>query len=167
MKYALEDLLRVRRFREDKAAAEVVESREQLADAESQLEQRRQELQDHLQWRLRREEELYQEIMQREVHLKDLEDVKSRVQVMRDKDQSYQEKVITAKKKVDDAQRQLDTAREAHLLAVRNREKLDEHKSMWLDESHQELEAKAETEMEDFQVKPNTILGSDSPLQGV
>ena len=75
-KYPLRDLLRVRQFREDKAARRLTQCREQVEHAEHLVAQRKQELVDYIQWREAREEELYKEVFKHEVKLKKLDDLK-------------------------------------------------------------------------------------------
>ena len=157
MKYELQDLLNVRKIREDNAAAEVTLRRQLVAEAEQNVVRRKQELQDYIQWRIQREQELYDSVMQQEVHLNDLEELKLDVQILRDKEHAYKEKIIEAEKQLKDAQDNLETAKQKYTEAVRNREKLDEHKKIWTEEAEKEQEFEAEKEMEDFRTKQPAI----------
>jgi len=55
-KYPLDDLLRVRKFREEEAAAAAVRSRQQLEAARELVEQRSLALEKHIQYRMQREQ---------------------------------------------------------------------------------------------------------------
>src|SRR5690606_14716604 len=96
MKYPLEDLLRVRRFREDERANELTRRRKAVAEAEEQLERRKQELRDYVDWRIRREKELYDEVLRQEIAVKQLDDLKLNIQILRENELAYQERIKQA-----------------------------------------------------------------------
>jgi type III secretion protein O len=157
MAYILEDLLRVRKFREDAAAAELTRCRKLVAEAEEQVELRKRELQEYVQWRLKREEEMYREVMQKPIHLNDLEDLKVSIQILRDDELKYEERIITAEKQLNEARQELEQAQAAYRQAVKDREKLEEHKEMWLEEEQKLQEAQAEKEIEDIPFKSGAL----------
>lgn len=158
MPYILEDLLRVRKFREDAAAAEMTRCRKLVAEAEELVGQRKKELKEYVQWRLQREEEMYQEVMQKSIHLNDLEDLKTNIQILRDDELKYEERIITAEKQLGEARQRLEQARAAYRQAVKNREKLEEHKALWLEEEQKAAEAQAEKEAEDIPFKSGSLV---------
>lgn len=153
MKYPLEDLLRVRRFREDEAQSQLTAARGQLEAAEAALDQAEQALAEYIQRRERREAELYDEIMLQEVSMKDLDDLKAAIATLREQQSGYEERVRQAHQDVAAATNALEAARQAYTEAVKNRRKIDEHKGLWTQQEHKRSEAEAEKEMEDFRVR--------------
>ena len=114
MKYPLEDLLRVRNFREDNAASELTKRRTEVEEAKQLLEQRKQELADYTQWRIQREEELYQEVMEQKVQLKTLDDLKMDIQMLREKEAVYQQRIVDAQQALKAAEQALEQAHQQH-----------------------------------------------------
>ena len=107
MKYPLEDLLRVRNFREDNAANELTKRRRAVEAAEDLVKQRKRELEEYIQWRIQREEELYREVMQKPVQLKELDDLKQDIQLLREKESLYEERIREAENGVVQAKEAL------------------------------------------------------------
>lgn len=152
-KYPLRDLLRVRKFREDKAAGELNKFRQKLKEANARVVKRQQELTNYIEWRVRREEDLYQEILKQQVRLKALDDLKLDIQVLREKEFAYRERVYQAEEAVVQVQTELNEAHAAYEQALKNREKIDEHEEMWAQGMAKLDEAIQEKEMEDFRVR--------------
>ena len=153
-RYPLEDLLRVRNFREDNAANELTRRRRAVEQAEQLVQQRKRELEEYIQWRINREEELYREVMQKPVQLKALDDLKQDIQLLREKEHLYEERIREAEKAVVQAKEALDQAQADYQAAVRDRQKIDEHKGIWAQETAKINEANQEKELEDFRVRP-------------
>ena len=153
MKYVLEDLLRVRRLREDTAASALARQRRRADEAERHVAQCKKELIEYVQWRIGREEAIYQEIMQQMIHRRDLDDLKSQIQVLRSNELPYKEKVLEAEKALAEVRKALEQAHAAHRLAMKKREKLDEHKKIWMEQAAKEEEYSAEKELEDFRTR--------------
>lgn len=152
-KYPLQDLLRVRLFREDAAQAEVTTARRKVEDAEQQILLREQELADYVQLRERREQEIYDEVFQQEVQVRDLDDLKMKIQILRYRQSTFEDAVTQAKRDLVAAQQTLEAAVAAHATAAKERRKIDEHKGIWAQEEAKRCEAEAEKELEDFRVR--------------
>ena len=153
MKYPLQDLLRVRLFREDAAQSEVTAARRRVEDARELIVRREQELADYIRQRKRREEELYDEVFRQEVQVRDLDDLKMNIQILRDRQSGYEDAVEQARSELIEAEKALAEAIAAHALTVKDRQKIDEHKSVWAQEEAKRCEAEAEKELEDFRVR--------------
>lgn len=153
MKYPLEDLLRVRRFREDERANELTRRRKAVAEAEEQLERRKQELRDYVDWRIRREKELYDEVLRQEIAVKQLDDLKLNIQILRENELAYQERIKQVEKDLEETRQALAAAQAAYQKAVRDSNKIEEHKAWWAQEAAKEAEAYQEKELEDFRVR--------------
>lgn len=153
MKYVLQPLMVVRVFREDAAANAMVAQRRRVAEAEADLVRRRKELADYTDWRIVREEELWQTVIGKEVLNKDLDDLKLDLQIVWAGQVERQEAVFLGEKTLEDERARLVETIDAHRKAMRSREKLDIHKEMWRTTVLKEAEYAAELELEDFKVR--------------
>jgi len=153
MKYILQPLLRVRLYREDQAANAMIQQRRRVAAAEAELERRRKDLADYEVWRVRREEEIWQSVIGKEVLNKDLDDLKLDLQIVWAGQVERQEAVFAGEKSLEEERAKLMDAIVAHQKAMRSREKLDIHKEMWRSSVLKEQEYAAELELEDFKVR--------------
>jgi len=153
MKYVLQPLMVVRVFREDAAANAMIAQRRRVAEAEADLVRRRKDLADYTDWRIVREEELWQTVIGKEVLNKDLDDLKLDLQIVWAGQVERQEAVFLGEKTLEDERARLVETIDAHRKAMRSREKLDIHKEMWRTTVLKEAEYAAELELEDFKVR--------------
>lgn len=153
MKYVLHDLLRVRKVREDNAMNEMIDAHRQADEAAARLEQRKRELHDYVQQRIAKEERMYQDVLGRSVHNRNLDDIRVQVKIMREDELPYHQRILEAAKLLEDARRELDQKREAYRMAMRSRDKLGEHRSIWTKQVQEEEERGEDKELEDFRVR--------------
>lgn len=153
MKYPLEELLSVRKFREGERASELARKRKAVGEAEQLVERRRQELKEYIAWRIQREEELYNGILRHEIAVRQLDDLKVNIQILRENELTYQERVQQAEKNLGAARHELATAQTTYQKAVKDSNKIEAHKSWWALEAAREAEAFQERELEDFRVR--------------
>ncbi len=104
-------------------------------------------------WRLRREEELYAEIVKQQVHRQDLDDLRSKIEGLRAEEVAKEEAVREAEAALKSARELLVKAHAAATKATKDREKISEHREQWLQEEAKESENNAEKELEDFRVR--------------
>lgn len=150
MGYPLERLLKVRKLREDAAETEVNRCTRELKEAEDNLQQRKDKLAEYTKWRLAEEERLFQEIKGHEIHLKEIDDYKLQLQSLRGREVKLEEKILEARKQIEDCKEALEEARKLRLQAMRGRRKIEEHNQRW-DEEQRVLEERAEDlELEEF-----------------
>ncbi|MEM7475297.1 MAG: YscO family type III secretion system apparatus protein [Planctomycetota bacterium] len=152
-KYPLRDLEKVRRIREENAASEVLKAKNGVLTAQEEVLRCEKEVESYHDWRLNREEELYQEIVDQQIQLKELDGLKIQIQLLRDKELMLHRKVEEAKKKLEDAKQHLLDAQDSHRQASRDLEKIEKHKEEWAQEAAKEAESNLEKEMEDFRVR--------------
>ena len=156
-KYPLKDLLRVRRFREDAAAAQVTKCRRAMEAAKEAIVSRKKELTDYQERRVQLEQNEYDAVVDQEIQLRDLDDLKLNIQLLRDNELAYHDRVREAQQHVVAAEKALMEAKEHYRAAVKDREKIDEHKEIWSQEMAKEAEANLEKEMEDFRVRKEEV----------
>lgn len=156
MKYPLEDLLRVRRLREDAAARALSKQRLALEAAEKALHDWQRRLAEYVETRKRKTEELYREVMGLPTQKPRLDDLRMDLSVLAAKQSEMEDAVLTAEKNVDAEREKLRDAVRAYFLAASQREKLDRHKDDFRTEANRAAEKRAELELEDFRVRSLT-----------
>ena len=113
-------------LREDRASEEQRRCRYALEEAAKLVERAKREREDYRVWRIKREIELFDEIEKQMVKLRDLEDLKTDIGLMRGRESVFEQKIADAEKERQAAQ-QATTAAEAALAAAsRARKKFEE-----------------------------------------
>ena len=149
-KYVLEDLLRVRRVREDAAARQMAQRKATLVELNNELEIRKRELAEYQRWRLHREAELYAELLEQAIHRRDLDTLHHRLQKLRADENSCQARVTEMSERIQKEEEALEVDRQEYFKAYRSRDKLDQHKSLWIRDARKAQELADEKESEDF-----------------
>jgi type III secretion protein O len=149
-RYPLQDLLRVRQFREDNASNELTAQRKRVAEAEALVEQRKRERAEFHDWREQEEERLYQSVVQKQVTRQDLDDLRDTIANHRAHEDDLLVKVKESETALEQARESLRKAHAAWLAAQKSRQKITEHREQWLLEEAREAENFADKELEDF-----------------
>ncbi|MBG0775373.1 MAG: YscO family type III secretion system apparatus protein [Desulfovibrionaceae bacterium] len=163
--YALKDLLRVRNFRETTAANEVAACRRRLEEAERAIAARTRELAEYHGWRVNREGELFDGITGRMVHLNDLDDLKQKIALLREREAEHEQRVLDAESERDKRQGEVATAQERHRTAARDKAKIEEHRKIWLEEERKAAEFAADKELEDFRAPDRDALEEEEDAE--
>ena len=146
----IQRIVDVKERREDRAQEDVRRRRLALEDAARRLEQRRKELDEYRVWRVRREIELWDGIERRTVKLRDIEDLKLDIGLLRGREQLLAEHVVEAEKARSDANTALNEAVAVLEAATRNRQKFEDLAD-WLEaESRAYRERMEELEVEEL-----------------
>lgn len=146
----IQRIVDVKERREDRAQEDVRRRRLALEDAARRLEQRRKELDEYRVWRVRREIELWDGIERRTVKLRDIEDLKLDIGLLRGREQLLAEHVVEAEKARSDANTALNEAVAVLEAATRNRQKFEDLAD-WLEaESRAYRERMEELELEEL-----------------
>lgn len=146
----IQRIVDVKERREDRAQEDVRRRRLALEDAARRLEQRRKELDDYKVWRVRREIELWDGIERRTVKLRDIEDLKLDIGLLRGREQLFAEHVVEAEKARSEANAALTDAVAVLEAATRNRQKFEDLAD-WLEaESRAYRERMEELELEEL-----------------
>ena len=160
----LKELLKVKNIREESAEREVrrcqqeVElCKQEVERCKQEVERRQQELQDYVLWRGQEEQRLYDNIMNTSVHQNDLDKLKQKVAMMREKDVSLEQAITEAQQRVKEAQQRvkeaeqtLAAARKEHLKAKLAVEKFEEFCKVQDEEADKEAKRLEDLEMEEF-----------------
>ena len=148
--YPLTALLASRRFREDAAARETRLAREAEELARAAAAKAGEELRRYREWRPGEEARLFERLRGKIVPRSELDRHHGDVQTLRQTEIEKESASLLAEKAVEKAAAELERAREFQIAAIRNREKLDMHREIWLAAEKKRLEAAEEAEMEDF-----------------
>lgn len=146
----LEDILRIKVLRENTAAAEVKRAQYRLDQAVQAVEDRRREKQEYQQWRIREEERLFGELLNRPVAVQEIDDYKLEVANLRGRDNVYEDAIHKAQKEVSDAQEGVVKAVKVHRQAIAAREKFAEQVAEWRKEVQRLRDYQEDLEMEEF-----------------
>ena len=153
MKYALHELLRVRKLREDNAVNAMLNARRQADECAGRLEQCKRELDDYMRWRAMKEEQMYADVLRRPVQGRNLDDIRVQVEIMREDELPYRQRIQEAAESLETARRELALKSETYQAAMRGREKIDEHKSIWAEQIRKEEQCAEDKELEEFRVR--------------
>ena len=157
MPYTLQPLLRIRTMREDRASGELVAAKRNLAQAEEALAARQHDLEEWEKTKDERRDRIYDAIIGREVSRDQIDMANEGVARIDEEGVLKADNVKRAEGEVREKEAAADAARANLNLAIKNRMKIDEHKSVWLAEEAKEQEARAEGELEDFTVRKEEI----------
>ena len=158
IKYPLQRLLRLRFIREDKAAAEVTRRKQLLAEAKLEKIRCEKELADYREWRIEEEKRLFDAIKGKEISQKELDAYKHELLKLRGKEVQLEERIFEAQKQIDRCEQNLQDARDAYLGAVKERKKIEEHRSRWVEIEKLRQEREEEKELEEFIPKKRSLV---------
>ncbi len=148
--YLLQDLVRVREFREDRAGKAVIKARSVAEEARLDLRKKEKELTAYRKWRVEEEDRLIRSIMLKKVKLGEITDLRLDIAALREGELDHLDAVKKAEGDLDKALEDLEQARLAHIRATQELEKLLEHREAWRDEMKLESERVEDLEMEEF-----------------
>ena len=153
MPYTLQPLLRIRTMREDRASGELSAARRELAAAEDALEARRRDLAAYEETKEERRDRIYDAIIGRSVSREQIDLANEGVARIDEEGALKADNVARAEGERKKREEATVAARLKLSLAMKNRMKIDEHKSIWLVAEAAEQEHRAEGELEDFIVR--------------
>ena len=157
MSYFLQPLLRIRSMREDRAAGELTVARRAVAEAELKLEERKHELAEYEETKEDRRDRIYAAIIGRPVSREQIDLANEGVARIDEEGVLRADNVTRAEGELRDRETAAEAARVNFAVAMKNRMKIEEHKSVWLADEANELERRAEGELEDFIVRKPEI----------
>ena len=150
----LHELLKIKNIREKSANDEVRRCKNRLEQAHQKVERKEQELREYIDWRCKEEQQLYDNIINTQIKQNDLDSLKHKIALLREKDVLLEQSVEEAKQQIKVAEEELDKAREAHMKAMQAVEKFEEFTKVQDEEARKEAERLEDLEMEEFTVRP-------------
>ena len=157
MPYALQPLLVIREMREDRARGELTAARRAVAEAEEALAARQRELAEYEETKEERRDRIYDTIIGRKVSRDQIDLANEGVARIDEEGVLKADNVKRAEAERQTRQAAADTARSVFAQAMKNRMKIDEHRSVWQAEDARAAEAREESELEDFIVRKEEI----------
>jgi type III secretion protein O len=145
----VQDLLRIKLFREQQAERALLKARAELAEATEHLKQRQVAMKEFSEESIQREKSLYADLCSRLVFLKDIENVRIDIDLMKEKAIELKNQVDAADQKRNECIEREAAALLVHIHAVRAREKFDELLKSFKEEVDAVNNHKEELEMEE------------------
>jgi F0F1-type ATP synthase membrane subunit b/b' len=152
-KYELDDLLRVRGIRKDRAEKNLKEAQQLLKEAEQAIVKAQQELEDYKIFVVQETKRLYDQILKKCINKSEIDNINFMVKELQNKIFDYQKRVEEAILACDKAKENLDNCREELRLAERNIDKIESMKDVWREQVKLEEERQADAEVEDLPAK--------------
>jgi flagellar biosynthesis chaperone FliJ len=149
---AVEDLLRIKQFRENRCEVALGAARHALVTADVALDEARRKLVEFTADCTRRERAMYADLCSRLVQRKEIDEVGHQVEQMRKEIVGYGDVVTQALERRSKAAAALETARQEHATSVREREKFTELSANIQAERSIELTRREDTEMEEVRI---------------
>jgi len=145
----INDLLRIKIFREEQAERELKKARFALAEASEVLRKANLVLKEFTEESIRREKSMYDDLCTRLVFLKEIENVRTDIDLMKEKSAELKKKVESDElHRKECADREIE-AHVLHIEAVRMREKFNELRKTVAEEKELALAQFEELEMEE------------------
>ena len=158
-----DDLLRIKKFREDAAKRAVTVAEARLAERLKAVRDAEEALSDHHAFRIDEERRLFNEMKGEEVHLSDLENMKQAVGLLRNDELHLREKIDEERQTVPPSQKALAEAKEAHSHAMTATEKFRQFVAMQRAEEAKEAAFKEDAEAEEV---VESIIGARAAAGG-
>lgn len=153
-KYELQDLLRIRDMRKDRAQKELFKAKKKLQEAEQFLQEQKDKEAEFIEKKPFFIEQIYKNMLQKVQFKKNYMDI---VNLKLGKLDEHQMKlaieVEKAQNKYEEAQKDVVTCQENLQKARVNLDKIEEHKKIWVEEQNALEELTQDKELEDFKPK--------------
>lgn len=149
MKKLFDELLRIKRFREEQAELEAGRARRRMALAARARGQAEEALEQYRGEARRREDGMYDDLCSRVVRVREIDDVLQQVAGLKEGERRRDAAREDALKKESEAQEALDGARRAHQHALRQCDKFVDLAGMYQAEARKEQENKEDAEVEE------------------
>jgi type III secretion protein O len=144
-----EELLRIKRFREESAAHALTRQQRLLEERSATLQKARDEVASFHQYRIAKEQQLFENIKGQAVLLRAIDTMKQQVALLREQEATLESEILVAQKRLEEAKQALGQARSRHLEAVREHEKFEQFIEVQRAAQERERAMKEETELEE------------------
>lgn len=143
------DLLAIKAFRESKAESAVRRQRQALVEAVDRRLSSARRLEAFRDYATRHEREIYDDLCQRVVVLREIQDVHATVVALRDQERTHQGELEQACDHEHQEEQELESRKQVHAQATRMKEKFMELAQRYAQEELRELERKEDAELEE------------------
>jgi F0F1-type ATP synthase membrane subunit b/b' len=149
-KYVLEEMLRVRNFRKEKAEKNLNQARRLVEEGKENLKNAEKALEEYKVFMEKESDRLYKKIIMQKVKRGAVDELHYAVRLLKNKLVTHEQNIETAKDNLVKAEKNLEEKREALRDATRNVEKIQSHKEVWIKEANKEAELVQDKELEEF-----------------
>ena len=146
----LDDLLKIKRRREDDAVSAVAEARRALERQQEAARAKAQELKDYEAWQVTEKERLYDTLHNKNVTRDKLEKYREQIGLLRTRQLQLEEELLQARQEVTKAEQAVEHARQRRMDAHREVVKFEEYQRMLAEEQAREAQRKEDEETEDI-----------------
>jgi hypothetical protein len=146
MNYIFEDLMKIRKHREQYALNRILQARKRLREAKDEAQKRAKELSDFIRWRKYEENRLFDAIKRKYKKIIHLNQYNQCVDALVQEQDKLIEQLYQAEQQVKLAAEEDKKAYEQYILRHREKIKLEEHRKNWIlkqttiDQRHEENE---------------------------
>lgn len=153
-KYELQDLLRIRDMRKDRAQEDLFKAKKQLQEAEKFLQEKKDKEAEFIEKKPEFIELIYKNMLQKVQFKKNYMDlVNLKIGKLDEHQMKLAIEVEKAQNKYEEAQKNVATCQENLQRARVNLDKIEEHKKIWVEEQKALEELTQDKELEDFKPK--------------
>lgn len=153
MTISLNDLLHVKRIREDEAIKAMKERQLKLEQCRKIVDAKIVEHDDYAEWRKGEEKRLYREILNKAVHAYNLNIMRDQITSFQEKQQQLKEEIEKARTAVNEATKHLAEARQTRMEAYRTVKKYEEYRNIMQTLEDRKEERREELEAEEFGIR--------------
>ena len=150
MAYALQSMLRIREVREDKAQTALAGARRVRFEAERTKEERERDFVRFEETKDARVDAIFDAVMNKVIPRAKLDLAEEGVARIDEEGALLKDNVRQAESVVREKLTLEDTAHGVYIIAMKNRQKIEEHRAIWEEEDRKDREYRAEMELEDF-----------------
>jgi flagellar biosynthesis chaperone FliJ len=149
-KYVLEEMLRVRNFRKEAAEKNLKQAQRLVEEGKENVKNAEKALEDYRVFMEQESDRLYKKIMMQKVKKGSVDELHYAIKILKSKLVTYEQNIDTAKENLVKAEKILEERRTILQEAIKNVEKIQSHKDMWMSEAAKEEELVQEKELEEF-----------------
>ncbi|MEO1018052.1 MAG: YscO family type III secretion system apparatus protein [Pseudomonadota bacterium] len=151
-------LVHIKDLREQRALRELRQARDAQKRAQDALDQCQKELADYQVWRPQRERALYDEVHEKAVKRRDLDDLKVEIIKLREQELELIDQVTASEKTLDEAKTERLAAEQRYKEACAGKQKIEHLATEWREREALRMERLSDLEMEDFHRVRNPTL---------
>ena len=149
----LDNLVNIKRMREDAAIKEMQEKQLQLDQSREALKAKVIEHDKYHEWRETESQRLYAEVLEQDVQVSRLHTLRNLIQSFKERELQLKDEIAAAEAAVEEAAQQLVTARHARMEAYKVVQKFEEYRKIIRTTETKEAERREELETEEFRTR--------------
>lgn len=153
MAYPLESMLKIRTMREDRAATDLTRARRARQAAETELRKKTDSREQYELTKESRRDRIYDAVMGRAVTVDLLDEARDAVRQIDEEGVLLEEAERKAAAELDEKKKLAAAAHVRYVAAEKNKQKVELHREVWMEDDRREQERLADAEMEEFSGK--------------